>query len=30
VSGKGKMQGIVTKTDILHALRTRKEETAPV
>lgn len=28
VSAEGKMQGIVTKTDILHALKTRKEETA--
>ena len=26
VSGQGKMQGLVTKTDILHALKTRHEE----
>jgi chloride channel protein, CIC family len=26
VSGEGKMQGIVTKTDILHALRTRRQD----
>jgi chloride channel protein, CIC family len=26
VSGAGEMQGIVTKTDILHALKTRREE----
>jgi len=28
VSEEGKMQGIVTKTDILHALKTRKDHTA--
>ncbi|HVT96905.1 MAG TPA: chloride channel protein [Acidobacteriaceae bacterium] len=28
VSDEGKMQGIVTRTDILHALKTRKAETA--
>lgn len=29
VSEQGKMLGVVTKTDILHALRTRKEKAAP-